>query len=231
MRAKHERLPTNALILASRNGFTTEARDAAASYGIAPVALSEVDKCDFPTLLGPTSSLWTKSFIIAAEKVLVGVLPTPTLPQETVAVAPENLVYSSNGNELCQIREAVVAALNSLRMRQTLMSEGREDHDWFEMVFGPPRDSLGKPLFLKMIDPETLREIESIKIRGWCKFQITQFGLRGGRLGDVHLAWGKAEVLGGDAIAVATKDAAGFERISISFAGKPPIGPANLHQG
>src|SRR4051794_9466219 len=34
MKAKHDRLDTNALVLASSSGFTPEARDVAKSYGI-----------------------------------------------------------------------------------------------------------------------------------------------------------------------------------------------------
>jgi hypothetical protein len=39
MKTKHERLPTNALILASKRGFTPEAKRVAADYGIKVVAL------------------------------------------------------------------------------------------------------------------------------------------------------------------------------------------------
>jgi hypothetical protein len=111
--------------------------------------------------------------------------------------------------------------LKSPRARDYLISEGKEDHVWFEMAWEPPRDHLDNPLFLKKINPETLREIESIQIRGPCKFQITQFGMRRGKLGDVHLAWGKTEILGRNAIVLATKDPAGIEKLSINLAGKP----------
>lgn len=220
LKAKHERLPTNALILASRSGFTLEARDAAAGYGIQTFSLSDVNEVDFPTLLGSKSSLWTKSVTVNAEKVLVTVLPTPTLAGEAVAVIPTNLVYSSDGNELCQIGVLVEMLLKSPRARDYLLSEGKEDHVWFEMAWERPRDHLDNPLFMKRIDPETLREIESIQIKGPCKFQITQFGMRGGQLGDIHLAWGKTEILGRDALVVATKDTAGIEKLSINFSGK-----------
>jgi hypothetical protein len=221
MKAKHERLPTNALILASRSGFTPEARDVAAGYGIQTFSLSDVDEVDFPTLLGSTSSLWTKSFTVTAEKVLVRVLPTSTLAGEAVAVYPDNLVYSSDGTELCQIGTLVEMMLKSPRVRDYLLLEGKEDYVWFEMAWEPPRDDNDNPLFLKKIDPETLREIESIQIRGPCKFQITHFGMRRGKLGDIYLVWGKTEILGRNATIVATKDAAGIEKLSLNLAGKP----------
>jgi hypothetical protein len=158
IKAKHERLPTNALILASRSGFTPEARDVAAGYGIQTFSLSDVDEVDFPTLLGSTSSFWTKSVTVTTEKVLVRVLPTSTLAGEAVPVMPNNLVYSSDGTELCQIGALVEMLLKSPRARDYLISEGKEDHVWFEMAWEPPRDHLDNPLFLKKINPETSRD-------------------------------------------------------------------------
>ena len=202
----------------------------AASFGILTLSLSDVDEVDFPALLGLRSSLWTKSFTIAAAKVVVRVLPTPTLAQETVAVIPENLVYSSDGTELGQIGELVKTVLTSPCPRDYFISEGKEEHVWFEMAWVLPRDGLDSPLFLKKIDPETLREIESIQIKGPCTFEIAEFGMRRGKLGDIDLAWGKTEILGRDAIAVATRDNEGVEKLSINFAGKPPTGPVKPDQ-
>jgi hypothetical protein len=82
MKAKHERLRTNALILASRSGFTPEARDVAAGFGIETFSLSDVDGVDFPTLLRSESSFWTKSITVSATKVRVKVRPTSTLGGE-----------------------------------------------------------------------------------------------------------------------------------------------------
>jgi hypothetical protein len=221
MKAKHDRLPTNALILASRSGFTPEARDAAAAYGIQTFSLSDVDEVDFPALLGLKSSLWTKTVTFTAERVRVKVRPTLTLAGETVRVNPDNLVYSSDGKELGQIRVLVETLLKSPVALEYLLSEGKGEHVWFEMSWESPRDLLDNPLFMKKVTPEMLREIESIQIGGPCKFEIKQFGMRAGKLGDVHLAWGKTEIHGGDALVVATKDTAGIEKLSIKFSGKP----------
>jgi hypothetical protein len=145
MKTKHERLPTNALILASRSGFTPEARDVAAGYGIQTFSLAEVDAVDFPKLLGATSSLWTKLATVTAEKVLINVFPTSTRAAETVAVVPETLVYSSDGTEFCQIGALVEMLLRSPRAGEYLLSEGKQDHVWFEVSWEPPRDHFDKP--------------------------------------------------------------------------------------
>jgi hypothetical protein len=89
------------------------------------------------------------------------------------------------------------------------------------MAWKPPRDHLGNPLFMKKIDPETLREIESIEIKGPCTFQITQFGMRRGTLGNIKLTWGKTAILGRNVFVVATEDSAGITKLSINVARKP----------
>jgi hypothetical protein len=218
MKTKHDRLPTNALILASRRGFTPEARDVATSYGIKTVSLEEVDQVDFPALFGSSSSLWTKSITITATKVLVKVRATPTMTDEVFQAMPSNLIYDPDGNQLGQIGTLVELALKSPEARDSLAREGQADHTSFEMVVADLRDRLGRPFFMQKIDPDGLREIESMKITGPCKLEITQFGVRRGRLGDVHVAWGTTELLGRNAFVVATRDTAGVERLTIGFA-------------
>jgi hypothetical protein len=222
MKAKHGRLPTNALILASRNGFTNEARKVASMYGIQALSLQEVDNADFPTLLKATSSLWTKSVTVTIQKVLVNVLATPNLIVENVVVMPDNLVYVSDGIEVGPIRDLVDALMKSAYARDYLLSEAKQEHVWFELRWEPPRDDMGNPLFLKKLEPETFREIGFIQITGPCEFKISEFGLRRGMLGDVQMAWGKAEIQGQKTIVVATRDTVGIEKISLTFAGKPP---------
>lgn len=211
----------HALILASRSGFTPEARDVAAGYGIQAFSLSDVGEVDFHTLLASKSSLWTKTVTATAEKVLVSVHQDATLPPEVVAVMPTNLVHSSDGTELFQMRALVDRLIKSQQAGESLLSQGKEADVWFEMVWKLPTDHLDGSLYMKKINPAALRKIESIQIKGPCKFQITQFGMRGGKLGDIHLAWGKTEIAGRDALVVATKDTAGIEKLSINFAAKP----------
>lgn len=223
MKAKHDRLPTSALILASRSGFTPEARSVAKAYGIKTFTLSDVEEADFPKLMASGSFLWTKTAVVTAEKVLVKFLPTTDLPSETLASIPTNQVYTSDGNELCQISELVAKLLRTKRAGDDLLTQGKVDHVWFELYWEPPRDQQERILCMKKLNPEILRVIESIKITGPCKFQLTQFGMRGGKLGDIQLAWGKTEIAGRDAIVVASRAPSGIEKLSINIFGKQPL--------
>jgi hypothetical protein len=159
---------------------------------------------------------------ITLQNVLVVVLPTPDLAAENLAVMPDNLVYAADGTEMGPIGELVGALAKSAYARDYLLAEAKEDHVWFELRWEPPRDHLGNPLFLRKLVPETLREIGSIQIKGPCEFKISEFRLRRGTLGEVQLAWGKTEIQGHPTMIVATRDARGAEKISLTVSGTPP---------
>lgn len=219
MKTKHDRLDTNVLLLASRSGFTQEARDVASKYGIELFTLENVNEKDIPALLGPNGDLWLKSVSITAEKVSVRVAQVGLLAPETVGTVPDNLLYLEDGSELCQIKELVDRLLKSPRARDYLLAEGKDEHRWFELVWEPPSDQQGRPLYMRKIDPEVLRPVESIRIVGPCKVEIGKFGVRHGKIGDVQVAWGKATIAGNSAMAVATKTDIGETKLSVNFSG------------
>jgi hypothetical protein len=218
MKAKHDRLDTHVLLLASRSGFTPEARDVASKFGIELFTLEDIDDAKIPSMLGPNGSLWLKSVSIAAEKVRIGVARVGVLPPETVVTSPDNLLYLEDGSEHCQTKELVDGLLNSPRVRDYLLAEGNDEHRWFELFWKPP-DHEGKPLYMKKLEPEVLRPVEFIRIVGPCKVEVGRFGMRHGRIGDVQVAWGKSTISGKSAMAVATLTETGETKLSVNFSG------------
>jgi hypothetical protein len=218
MKTKHDRLDTHVLLLASRSGFTPEARDVASKYGIELFTLEDIDDAKIPAMLGPRGSLWLKSVKISAEKVSIRVAQVGALPPETVVTSPDNLLYSEDGLELCQTKDLVDSLLKSPRARDHLLAEGNEEHKWFELFWGPP-DHEGKPLYMKKLEPEVLRPVEFIRVVGPCKVEVARFGMRHGKIGDVQVAWGKSTISGKSAMAVATLTETGEAKLSVNFTG------------
>lgn len=219
MKSKHDRLDTNALILASRSGFTPEARNVASTFGIEVFTLEDVESADIPRMLSSESPLLLKSVTISTQKVNVKVAKFGELSEENIATTPDNLIHLEDGSELCQIRDLVDRLLKGNHARDYLLKESKEDHVWFEFIWEPPSDHEGKPLFMKKIDPEVLRPIESIRVIGPCKVEIGKFGMRHGKIGNVKVTWGKSVVAGRDAMAVTTQSTDGMTKLSINFAG------------
>ncbi|MBX3318278.1 MAG: hypothetical protein KF890_00210 [Nitrospira sp.] len=219
MKTKHDRLDTHALLLASRMGFTPEAKDVAAKYGIELFSMEDIETADIPAMLGPGGSLWVKLVTVTAQKVTARVAKVGDLAVETVVTSPDNLLYLQHESELCQVREFVDRLLNSPRARDNLLAEAKEEHVWFELVWEPPTDHEGRPLYMKKIDPETFRHVECLRVVGACKVEIGRFGMRHGQLGGVKVAWGKSTIAGRDALAVATITPVGEAKLSINFSG------------
>lgn len=219
MKSKHDRLDTNALILASRTGFTPEARDVANKFGIKVFTLDDIEGSDLPALLAPGGELWIKSVTITAQKVTIAVPEAEALGAETVVANPDNLLYLEDGTEVLQVQQVVDAMLKSDRLRDYLLSEGKEEHMWFEFAWEPPEAPDGKPFYVKKLEPSVLRPVDSIRVVGPCTVEIGRFGMRHGKIGNVAVAWGKTAISGRDTMAVATVDSSGQAKLSINVAG------------
>ena len=157
LKAKHERLPTHVLILASRSGFTNEARRVAQLNGIEAISFDEVEQTNFHDLFKGKSSLFAKCITISADKVVVGLLPTITLPAENVVVQPDNAIFNANGVLIGLMGHLVMETINSPDMLQQLLNQGDEQHRWFVFQWESPRDKKGMPIFLQKLEPLVFR--------------------------------------------------------------------------
>ena len=220
MMEKHRRLPTSVLVLASRNGFTKPALKIAGKNNVTCVSLDEVDRVDFPKLLGETSSLWTRSVTLTTERVRCHLVHPGSGAREIAQVTGEHTVFSKEGEEGCRIADVVAILIRAAQTRDHVLSTGEENHTWFEIRF--VTSDLPNAIFLQKIATSSLWQIDTMTIVGRCEFKIVQFGLRAGRFGGVQLARGKTELFGETAMFVVTRDAAGVEKTT--FLPKAGIG-------
>jgi len=226
MKAKHERLNTNALILCSRSGFSAEARRVAEASGIECIALEDVESVDVTNMLGEGRALLAKSVTTTVEKVKVDFHAFGELASETLVAAPDNLLYSADETELGPIRELVEGAVRSENAMRRVIADATEEHRWLELTWERPVDATGSHLWMKKVQPFVLRPVERIRIAGPCRIEISKFGMRQGRLGEVLFAWGKGHVHGREAMIVASVLPDGAKKLSLSFG----TGTAGLSQ-
>ncbi len=225
MKAKHERLDTNALLLASRSGFTREALAVARSYGIDTFTLEEPDESALKERLGPASALWLRTVRVTPSTVSVSVGQDDELPPEVVATFPDNLLYQSDGSEIGSLRQLVEILLKAEVPREHLTTNATEEHRFFELEWTPPAKEMAGALFMKKLEPAMLRVIHKVRMTGPCSVEIGRFDFQHGRIGNVEVSWGKSLVDGRDAMAVSTRDQSGKQTLSINFKG--PAGAAS----
>jgi len=215
MKAKHERLPTNALVLISRKGFSPEAIRVAKKYKIQTLTFNETTEEDIDRIFGNLDSIWSKVFTLTSNKVKVRLVATKKFPSETIIAFPDNIIHAGNGKFIAVIRDLIEGWLKSGEIREEFAKKGDQSHKSFFIGWPNPKDKDGKSLYLKKIKPRVLRRIELIEASGACEFEVSRFPLRHGALGNVKFSWGEGRFIGKKAVLLASKDGRGAKRISI----------------
>jgi hypothetical protein len=127
-KGKHARLLTNALILASKKGFPLEARNAAEAHGIATISLSEVEDFDFPHYSDSAVHFGRRPSAFHPKRVLFRV-NAPDI-DESVAVSPDNTLFSEEGESLGSAMDVVRPLVNSPRAIDQKESQEEKGRTW-----------------------------------------------------------------------------------------------------
>lgn len=217
MKAKHERLPTNALVLVSEAGFSKEAQKVAQKYGIETLRFDEVDENSVDRLFGKTEALFSRTFSFTPLKVIARVEEGDGLPIEDVVTLPDNIIFKPDGSQLGALKNYIESMLNSGKFLESIGQQGDESHKSFELSIEKPIDEVGNPLCLRKENPLIIRKIAFIKVIGKCEISPpSKFPIKYGKLGSVRVAWGTGQFLEKDALLVATEDGTGKKKLTIS---------------
>lgn len=216
MKSKHERLPTNALVLVSKMGFTKEAKTIADKYGIETLTIEEVNEETTTHLFGNHGSVWAKLVALNPTKVVIRLLPTDDLPSEDVLALPDNIVFSVNKTPLTTIKGLVTVWLKSERFMEQIVKDANETHKGFSVRCDNPSDKDGSPIYLLKQDPIKMRQIEFIEISGECSFEVNKFTLEHGILGETRISWGTSNLKNKSSLLIATEDETGNQRLTIT---------------
>ena len=141
MKAKHERLPTNALVLVSRSGLTREALKVAQLSGIETLGFEDLDEQAVARVFGPFGSLWAKELTLSPAKVVIRVATVNDLPAENVATLPDNWIHSIQGEFIGTVKEYVEAAFKSPKVLEMIGKDATDEHVAFEIEWESPMDN------------------------------------------------------------------------------------------
>lgn len=219
MKTKHERLPTNMLVLVSREGFTREAEKVTNKYGIETLSLKRVDAASLDRLFGGLSSVWARAVTLRPAKVVIQVSETDGLPSERVSAFPDNAIFTATGKLLGPVRDLIGSWLRSEKVMKEILSRGGVSHKGFMLRWDEPSDAQGDPLCLRKEEPLMVRRIEHIEVVGECEFDVNVFPLGHGLLGRVKVSWGTGHFMGEESFLVASEDEEGKKVASITQKG------------
>lgn len=208
MKGKHDSLPTNVLVLASSSGFTPEAGRRAEIHGIELLSLDQDDEASISRLLADLQRMWVKEVRHSVTKVLARVSehPVEALEAETVQVFPDHAILDLAGNQVGEARDLVRRLLESEHLRNEMQIQADESHTRFTIDFEVRSGYEIRPC-LEMIEPRVIRPIERIRVQGRCSITVNVIGFpfEHGLLGTTEVAWGAGELLGRDALLVASR--------------------------
>jgi hypothetical protein len=138
MKAKHERLPTGSLVLASRSGFSKRAVSLAKIAGIELLTYKDVSQPAVESAVALTEDLWAMTYSLSATKVIATVPAAEGLPEERIAVATDTDCLDEDGAHRIAMAELVSAYLRDERLAEIMRRDGDETRTYFTVEIGTP---------------------------------------------------------------------------------------------
>lgn len=212
MKCKHERLPTNALVLVSRRGFTAEATRLAAACGIETLALEEQDTNAVDRLLGNTGTIWKNFYQAQPTRVRVEILPLGSSELVVVRCHQTTQLLDAQSQDAGTMDNLVGGLLALTPIRAYFETHGKPEHRYFEFRWTLPSEP---GLFLRKLKPARLERVALLHVIGTVRFDGATFQMRQARLGATSFLWAVGKAFGNDVVAVAS-DAPSGRLVSLS---------------
>jgi hypothetical protein len=198
MKGKHDDLPTNKLVLASRSGFTAQALKKAQDHRIDTIALDVLDEKSAERIF----KLWSAT----PTKVVIGAAASGNLEAQIIKVEPDFLIFDKEGQSLFPTAMFINMLLNSTNANHQFGTRGDDSHKYFTLRFEPVTNIDGSQIYLLKRDenPPLLRLIETIEIAGKIQFITAQLAMCHAKLGDTRFEWGTVLLQDRKALVVAS---------------------------
>jgi hypothetical protein len=216
MLKKHERLPTDVLILAARNGFTPEAERVAKAHKARLLKFENLKDNKIASLFKEISSLVGKTFSLTPTHISVELAASDGFGSEVVPVRFDTNVVDQSGNFIVMMGE-IVRHICDLACRDHLILHGNESHNGFEAQWGVGSRPREKALYLEKIEPHVLRPIVTVYVLGSCKFVTSEFPIKRGHLGDIEVAYAQGTLMDKQATLITSKALNGEEKMTVIF--------------
>lgn len=219
MKAKHEHLATNALVLASRSGYTDEAVAVAQAEDIEIVRYEELEQEeDVRKIFGLGSSAWARIYKLSPTKVVATTAATGDLPDERVSLASDHAIYTAQGIEMCSVMQLVKVVLAARQISEAFAQEGNESHRSFTVSWTPPPAGSGSEIFLQKPEPRLLMLIERLEVTGKCEVSPkSEFRLHQGVLGPIRVVWGTGTLGKASVMVVGTTSPGSEPRLTLDL--------------
>ena len=206
MKGKHDDLPSNKLVLASRSGFTEQALAKAKFHGIDTIALDVLDEDSAERVI--KRALSYKIWSLTPTKVSVRVPADERLPAEEAPILDDHRIFNQAGKEIGIAMTLVHDILRSPKCSEHILRCGKTSNKKFNLKSQSPTEINGNRIYLRKDFPNfaVLRRIDTVTISGTLTVEVGTLELEHPRLQDTTVAWGTISYLGNTTLVVAATD-------------------------
>jgi len=220
MKAKHEHLPTNYLVLISRAGFTRKAFLLAKKYGIETLIMKNIDENIINNTLKGLKSLWFSMWSFVPTKIKLNVVTDEKESIEVYAY-PDFEIYNNDGENIGDLQSLINILLDDERLNEYCAKNATEEHKGFVFGCDSPKDDKGNPkIFIKKTDPIAFHGLCSVHIEGSFHCKVSEFPLQKASLDKVNVFWSKSKIIDKNGLLVMTEDSEGKRKISMTISNK-----------
>ncbi|MEV5561179.1 hypothetical protein AB0L44_46735 [Nonomuraea wenchangensis] len=219
MRAKHDDLPTDRLVLVSASGFSKAAVVKAQHYGIETVTPGKPIANDGPLARLRHPQVEFRDVTHDRLVALHGTVEFDGQPH-TSELTPDHVLFAADGSELGSLADLVKSTFDGLNLRSAVAAA--QDGDQY-LVIDVARPRLPQPasdpieVYLQREShPPHLLPLRGLRIVCASRVDVRPVPLTAGELQGAAFAYGSGQVAGGDALLVFTHDS-GHEHLSVRF--------------
>ncbi|WP_141547971.1 hypothetical protein [Nocardia farcinica] len=224
MHAKHQRLHTNLLVLASESGFTGSALKKAESYGIQTAVPGHLSESFGSDLVGKLNALWVKTFALTPTKMRMWVEESADRPEEIIVAFPDTLIFRGDNTEVTDALSMARGLVQNLDMDNDAMRDAQSDEKFFTVGMEPahlrdPKTGELYDIYLRKEEPtgDHLRRITRVEVTGAAVVEVAEIPLKHGEFRGVGYSAGSA-MLGDRTVSlVATETPQGERRTTTRF--------------
>jgi hypothetical protein len=206
MRAKHDDLPTDRLVLVSASGFSASAAAKARHYNIEAVTPGQPISHD-----GPLAQLGDPhvEFRDLTYTDLVSLDGTVDIDGDTVQIdlIPNHVIFASDGSQIGHISDLITNALDQADARSAIANAADGDQHMAIEISRPRTDTGSGPIEVHVRNEEPqprLLVLTSLRIVLAVRVDIRPVSLAAGQLRETTYAYGSGRVGGNEALLVFT---------------------------
>jgi hypothetical protein len=195
MISKHQRLPTNKLILASQNGFTKSALKLACQNNVECISLLEIESENFLPDFKLNKSLYFRLSDLSIENIYCHVTLGDSEEVARRRIDADCCIYSDKYKPIGTVGQMAYLLLCEEKIRELVLKSIDEIHRFFRAGI---EFSESDKFYLHYINLGRYDHIRCLEVIGKVSFESAPVSMNYSKMGEVKIAWQRMQLTNRD---------------------------------